>query len=327
MRGWLNIMLVVGVLGVLGVGVVLWLLLEPFTGVRGARVSADPQQPARLAAMVRVLSERFFPRDHTHVANLDAAARYIAGELRAVGVTVTEQEWQVGGQTYRNLIARIGGDGPERIVVGAHYDACGADNPGADDNASGVAGLIALAQQLTQHPPALPVELVAWSLEEPPYFRTTNMGSAVHARSLAAAGVHVRAMLSLEMIGYFSDTEGSQSFPVALLELFYPTRGNYISIVGKLGHGGLIRRIKAAMRGATPLPVHSIAAPRFIPGIDFSDHLNYWDQGWPAVMITDTAFYRNNRYHTPSDTADTLDYQRMSQVVDGVTAAVHAIAD
>jgi hypothetical protein len=326
MRWGLNVGIVVFVLMMI-VAAVAWLLLEPFTGTRGARVSEDAQRPARLAATVRTLAERFFPRDHTHVANLDAAARFIAGELRAAGVTVSEQEWQVGGRVYRNLIARIGGDGAERIVVGAHYDACGDTNPGADDNASGVAGLIELARLLAKRPPAISVELVAWSLEEPPYFRTANMGSAVHARSLAATGVHVRAMLSLEMIGYFSDAQNSQGFPLKLLKLFYPTRGNYISIVGKLGSGRLVRRIKAAMRGASPLPVHSITAPRFIPGVDFSDHLNYWDQGWPAVMITDTAFYRNDRYHTPGDTADTLDYRRMAQVIDGVAAAVHTLAE
>lgn len=313
--------------GVLTIGIAVWLLTEPLVRKSGSPATEDSQRPARLEATVRLLSEHFFPRDHEHVENLDAVARYLRDELQTIGIAVSEQTWQADGRTYRNVIARIGGDAAERIVVGAHYDTCGAHNPGADDNASGVAGLLELARLFVKHPPPMPVELVAWSLEEPPYFRTAQMGSAVHARSLAASGIRVRAMLSLEMIGYFSDETDSQGFPVSLLKLLYPTVGNYISVVGKLGQGSLIRRIKSAMKGASSLPVHSIAAPRQVPGIDFSDHQNYWNEGWPAVMITDTAFYRNDRYHTRHDTADTLNYRKMAQVIDGVESAIRSIAE
>lgn len=322
----LTIALSVLLFGLLTTAVTVWLVTEPFVGKRGTPTTEDPQRPARLEAAVRTLSERFFPRDHEHTDNLDAVARYLSDELRAIGVAVSEQTWQADGRTYRNVIARIGGDATERIVVGAHYDACGAHNPGADDNASGVAGLLELARLFAKHPPSLPVELVFWSLEEPPYFRTAEMGSAQHARSLAASGIRVRAMFSLEMIGYFSDEKDSQDFPISLLKLLYPSQGNYISIVGKLGQGALVRRIKSAMKGASALPVYSVCAPRQVPGIDFSDHLNYWDEGWPAVMITDTAFYRNSRYHTRHDTADTLSYRHMAQVIDGVEAAIRDIA-
>src|SRR6266542_3744173 len=132
----------------------------------------------------------------------------------------------------------------------------------------------------------------------------------------------VRVMFSLEMIGYFSDAPGSQRFPSSVLSLFYPTEGNFISVIGKMGAGMLVRKIKKAMAEATSLPVYSINAPRLIPGVDFSDHLSYWREGYPAVMITDTAFYRNANYHTMWDTADRLDYQRMSQAVEAVYAAV-----
>jgi Zn-dependent M28 family amino/carboxypeptidase len=220
---------------------------------------------------------------------------------------------------------RFGPEAGERLVVGAHYDAFG-PYPAADDNASGVAGLIELAYLLGQHPPALAVELVAFTLEEPPYFRTAEMGSAVHAQSLKAAGVTVRVMFSLEMIGYFSDAPDSQRFPVPLLSLCYPSRGNFITVAGNVGEGLLVRRIKRAMSGASELPVYSINAPRLIPGLDFSDHLNYWQAGYPAVMITDTAFFRNRNYHTMQDTADKLDYRRMAQVVEGVMAAVVALS-
>lgn len=330
MFGGRAVTLTLSVLAVCGLlmAVAVWLLTEPFVRASDAATkdASDPQRVARLEATVRALSERYVPRDHRHVDNLDAVARYISDELQQTGATVSEQTWQANGRTYRNVIARYGGDGTERVIVGAHYDACGEENPGADDNASGVAGLLELARLFAKKPPMLPVELVAWSLEEPPYFRTAKMGSAVHARSLATSGIRVRAMISLEMIGYFSDAEDSQGFPVSALKLLYPTKGNYISVVGKLGQSGLVRRIKSAMRGASSLPVYSISAPRLIPGIDFSDHQNYWDEGWPAVMITDTAFYRNQNYHTENDKADTLNYQKMAQVIDGVEAAIRLIA-
>jgi Zn-dependent M28 family amino/carboxypeptidase len=151
------------------------------------------------------------------------------------------------------------------------------------------------------------------------------MGSAVHAASLKKQRVLVRAMFCLEMIGYFSDAPGSQSFPTPALKPFYPSKGNFITVVGKPDQGALVRRVKASMRGASALPVFSINAPAAVPGIDFSDHGSYWKAGYEAaVMITDTAFYRNPNYHTAGDTADTLDYRRMALVVQGLYAAVLA---
>jgi Zn-dependent M28 family amino/carboxypeptidase len=276
---------------------------------------------ARLEAHVRALSERFVPRDYPNTANLDRAAAYIGSHLGRALAEVSEETFEVNGRTYRNVVAAMGPDTPERIVVGAHYDAAG-PFPAADDNASGVAGLIELAHLLRAAPPARRVELVAYSLEEPPFFRTPDMGSAFHARSLRRRGVRVRAMLSLEMIGYFDDAPGSQGFPLRPLKWFYPAEGNFIAVVGGIRGGALVRRVRNAMRLASPLPVHSIAAPRWVPGIDYSDHSSYWDAGYPAVMITDTAFYRNPHYHTARDLPDTLDYSRMAMVVRGVHAAV-----
>lgn len=281
--------------------------------------------PARLEAHVRKLSIEFSPRDVSHLDNLDRTAAYIAGELKQAGGSVSEQGYRVEGNSYRNVIARFGPETGERIIVGAHYDAC-MPLPGADDNASGVAGLIELARLLGQRAPALRVDLVAYSTEEPPYFRTTGMGSSVHAQSLRKENVSVRAMLSLEMIGYFSDAKGSQHFPIGILPVLYPSTGNFIGVVGRVGDGLLVRRIKSAMSNAAPLPVYSMSAPSFLPGVDFSDQLNYWHAGYDGVMITDTAFYRNRNYHTEHDTAEKLDYKRMAMVVEGVYAAVTDLA-
>ncbi|HKI00626.1 MAG TPA: M28 family peptidase [Thermoanaerobaculia bacterium] len=298
------------------------LLLGLFARSRVDRRPA-PVDPARLEAHVRALAG-FAPRDESHPENLDRAAAYIRQELRRAGGRVEDQTFETAGETYRNVVARFGPETGERLVVGAHYDAAG-PYPGADDNASGVAGLIELAHLLGKSPPPLPVELVAYSLEEPPYFGSRAMGSAIHAAALKKQGARVRAMIGLEMIGYFSDEPGSQQFPAPGLGLLYPSRGNFITVVGKLGQGGLVRRIKKAMRSAGPLPVESITAPTSLPGVDLSDHRNYWAAGYEAVMITDTAFLRNPHYHRDSDRPETLDYRRMAGVVEGVNAAVLAL--
>jgi Zn-dependent M28 family amino/carboxypeptidase len=301
------------------VGVWFWITQPLFSNSN--RLTTASADPARLEAHVRMLSTEFHPRDEGHPANLDRAAAYISEELKEAGGVVSEQPYEVEGKTYRNVISRFGPETKERLVVGAHYDTAG-PLPGADDNASGTAGLIELAQLLGKQELPMRVELVAYSLEEPPYFRTSHMGSAIHATSLRKQGADVRAMVSLEMIGYFSDEPESQRFPAPFLEAFYPSRGNFIAVVGRLDEGLLVRRVKAAMRGASPLPVYSINSPTFVPGVDFSDQLNYWNAGYDAVMITDTAFLRNQNYHTINDTPETLDYKRMAMVVEGVYAAV-----
>ena len=278
-----------------------------------------------LEAHVRMLSETLVPRNEARRENLDRVAAYIGAELGRAGGRVEEQPFEVDKRTYRNVIAAFGPPAGEIVVVGAHYDAFGLF-PGADDNASGVAGLIELGRLLGRTPPPRPVHLVAYTLEEPPYFRTESMGSAVHAAALQRGNARVRAMLSLEMIGYFSDASGSQEYPLRVLHAFYPDRGDFIAVVGRFGEGGLVRSVKRAMSGATTLPVRSITAPAALAGVDFSDHLNYWERGIAAVMITDTAFFRNRAYHTRDDTPERLDYEKMAKVVAGVYAAVHALA-
>src|SRR5215510_15804444 len=276
----------------------------------------------RLETHVRMLAETLAPRHWKRQDNLDRAAAYVGAQLAEAGARVTGQVYAVeGAGRYRNVTGSFGPEGGERVLVGAHYDAAG-PLPGADDNASGVAGLLELARLLGNRQLPMRVELVAYTLEEPPFFRSEQMGSAMHAKSLKREGAVVRVMFALEMIGYFSDARDSQHYPSSAFSLYYPTEGNFISVVGKIGDGMLVRRIKKAMTGATSLPVYSINATRLIPGVDLSDHSSYWREGYPAVMITDTAFYRNSNYHTRDDTAERLDYRRMSQAVEGVFAAV-----
>ncbi|MEM7052001.1 MAG: M28 family peptidase [Acidobacteriota bacterium] len=277
---------------------------------------------AALRQHVEVLSQDLVPRDHDHPENLDRAAAYIREHFEAAGSRVEEQPYQADGKTYRNVILRLGPTEGEAIVLGAHYDAYDV-YPAADDNASGVAALLELARLLADQELQRPLHLVAYTLEEPPYFRTQNMGSAVHARSLGAAGAEVAFMISIEMIGYFSDQPGSQTYPSPLIARLYPTTGNFIAVVGRFRDGFLVRRIKASLGSASDLPVVSMNAPaNLVRGLDFSDHLNYWHQGFPGLMVTDTSFYRNFAYHTEGDTADRLDYGRMAEVVAGLHQVV-----
>ena len=283
-------------------------------------------EPARLEAHVRMLSETFRPRDARHPDNLERTAAYVEDELRRAGARIRSQDVVVPGQVYRNVIGEFGPASGPRIVVGAHYDAY-LDLPGADDNASGVAGLVELAWLLGRDPPPVRVELVAWTLEEPPWFATPHMGSAVHAKSLVESKADVVLAISLEMIGYFTDELWTQESPMRLLHLYYPFRGNFIAVVGRIDQRGPVGIVKRAMAEATPLPVRSINAPPNLQGVDFSDHRNYWRYDYPAVMITDTAFMRNRAYHRESDTADRLDYRRMAMVVEGVFAAIRAMGE
>ncbi|MEO7728385.1 MAG: M28 family peptidase [Burkholderiales bacterium] len=286
-----------------------------------------------MRANVRMLSEAYYPRSFNQSRKLEAAGKYVQGLFLAAGANVEKQEVLVDGERFFNVVAKFGPKTGPVLVIGAHYDSYGdafsasseskgygADThtPGADDNASGVAGLVELAFLLVKNPPRLPVVLVAYTLEEPPNFRTERMGSAWHVKSLGQSGQPVEMMISLEMIGYFSDAKNTQNFPLPGMGALYSTKGNFITIVSRLQDWSQTRRLKAAMVGASDLPVYSMNAMPLVPGVDFSDHLNYWQLNIPAVMVTDTAFNRNTQYHRAGDTYDKLDYHRMAKVIQGV---------
>ena len=296
---------------------VLWLVIaRPTISTSGAPKSEFTPNPATLRQYVEVISKGFAPRDVDHAENLHRLAEYLAGEFKSLGARVSYQEFAVEQISYKNVLAEYGPQTAQVVVIGAHYDTAG-DQPGADDNASGVAGLLELGRLLGQAKLTTKVVLAAYALEEPPLFGTESMGSAVHAKSLLTNRASVKLMISLEMIGYFSDRKNSQGFPFSLLKLFYPSTGNFILIVDQV-FSNQARRLKKRMSAASHLPVYSINAPAWVPGVDFSDHVNFWRLGYPAVMVTDTSFYRNDAYHSRADTADRLDYQKMAQVVLGV---------
>ena len=284
-------------------------------------MKADPKQ---LHADVEFLTTLQPARHYRNLRSLNQAADYIKtafGKLE--NGHVEEQTFKADGRQYRNIIVWFGPPDAPRLVVGAHYDVCG-DQPGADDNASAVAGLLETARLLQQHGsnPKYRVELVAYPNEEPPYFATEYMGSAVHAKSLHDAKVPVRAMLCYEMIGYFRDEPGSQRFPNEQLAALFPSTGNFIIAVGRTGQESFTQQVQELMKTKADIDVQRINLPAEMGLAGLSDHRNYWKYGYEALMINDTSFLRNPNYHLPSDTIDTLDFKRMAEVVNGVYAAI-----
>lgn len=321
-------MMALRVLGGFVVGMILQL------SVASSEVSPSPDNTertglrARLEAIVRTLAETIGPRSYRDATNLSAAADFITQSFEAGGYTVTFQPYEVKGQSYRNIIAeRRGTEEPERVlIVGAHYDTVDG-SPGADDNASGVAVLLELARLHAETPFLKTVRFVAFTLEEPPFFRSRKMGSRVYARSLKARGEQVEAMLGLEMVGYYSQEKGSQSFPFPLfwLRWRYPTTGNFITVVSNPESEPLQIKIRDALKAHMTLPVETFTGPWWIPGVDFSDHSSFWNEDYPAVMLTDTAYLRNPHYHRDTDRPDTLDYSAMTELVQGLSGTLTAL--
>lgn len=259
-------------------------------------------------------TEKF--RTYNNIDQLNKTADYIKFVFNQYSDSVFIQEYSVNGQVYKNVICSFGTENKKRVIVGAHYDVCG-NQEGADDNASGVVGLLELSRLLKGQKLNQRIDLVAYTLEEPPYFRTEYMGSYIHAKSLVDNKAEVYGMISLEMIGYFSDDKKSQSYPLGLLSFFYGNKGNYITLVKKFGAGQFTRKFCRKYKSTKAITTKKFSGPPALAGIDFSDHLNYWKFGFSALMLTDTSFFRNKNYHEPTDTMETLDIKRMAKVIDG----------
>jgi Zn-dependent M28 family amino/carboxypeptidase len=271
----------------------------------------------RIKQALTVLTQSPKARNYQNLQELNDAAAFIFDEFSRFADTVYYQTYQVKGVHYKNVIASFGQQYSKHLIVGAHYDVCG-NQPGADDNASGVVGLLELARQLADSAPHQCIDLVAYTLEEPPFFATAYMGSYVHAETLKHDSVDVIGMMSLEMIGYFKTEKNTQNYPLKFFRWFYGSTGNYITVVSKLNRENFGRQLTRQLKKNTVLPTKKFQGPKNLTGIDFSDHRNYWNFGYPAVMITDTSFYRNVNYHQKTDTMGTLSIVKMAQVIDGV---------
>ena len=280
-----------------------------------------------LRLVVTKLCREIGARTYQDLERLARTTAFIRSEFAGAGLAVTSQAFNYDGRVYENVIGERRGDvSPGTvIVIGAHYDTV-STTPGADDNASGIAGLLGIARMLKDRSCDRTVRFVAFALEEPPVYRSRDMGSYHYAESLKNSGDDVRGMICLEMIGFFSDREGSQHYPLPFMKLKFPGTGDYIALVGNRRSKAFTKDIAASFRQATDLPVITLNAPAIVVGIDFSDHWSFNKFGIPAFMVTDTAFYRNPNYHAPTDLPETLDYTRMAKVVEGLASSIEGKA-
>lgn len=282
----------------------------------------------RLERHVMVLAGIIGERNVWRYAALERAAGYIEETLRDLRYPVIAQAYTAEGETVRNLETEITGTRwPEEVVlIGAHYDSV-QGSPGANDNASGVAALLEIARGLKGKRPARTVRFVAFVNEEPPFFNSQEMGSRVYARRARERSDNIVAMLSLETIGYYVDAKGSQHYPLPLFLLSYPDTGDFIAFIGNLSSRALVQQSLGSFRRHTAFPSEGIAAPGWMEGIYWSDHWPFWQEGYRALMVTDTAPFRYPHYHTGSDTPDKIDYPRLARVVSGLTRVTLDLAN
>lgn len=324
-REWLWVVLQIVIFGIVFIAASFYVTSMPgrsYTGPPRQLSNLDQERRERLKKHVSTLAERIGERNIKHYDSLKAALDYIETTLRDEGYQITEQEYSVAGKPVKNIEAEIPGtQKPEEvIIVGAHYDSV-SGSPGANDNATGVAALLELARSFKEQNSERTLRFVAFVNEEPPYFQTAEMGSRVYARRSRERGEKIVAMISLETIGYYSDAENSQIYPFPF-SLFYPSKGNFIGFVGNTSSRTLVRRGIQIFREDAAFPSQGVAAPGWLTGIGWSDQWSFWQEAYPAMMVTDTAIFRYPHYHKRSDTPDKIDYDRMSRVVGGIGTVV-----
>jgi hypothetical protein len=275
---------------------------------------------------VETLAGSIGERNLSRYSNLVATADFLETSLAAAGYPVRRQGYEVAGKVCDNLEVEIAGaDRPNEIIlIGGHYDSI-EGSPGANDNATGAAAVLALARAFSGKKTSRTLRFVEFVNEEPPYYRSPAMGSVVYARRARARGEKIVAMLSLETIGYYSEAEGSQQhlFP---LNLFYPSTASFIAFVGNVSSRGLVREVVASFRRAADFPSEGAALPDFIIGVGWSDQWSFWREGYPAVMVTDTALFRYPYYHSDEDTPDKVRYDPLTRVVAGLAGVVADLA-
>ncbi len=292
----------------------------------------------QLRRHVRKLAGEIGERNLIQYTALREAADYVHHSFEQAGYDVERQTYDVAPRSFfglsevpeqplacANLIAEIpGSDKPaEIVVVGAHFDSV-EGSPGANDNATGVAAVLALARSFAGKKPGRTLRFLAFVNEEPPYFQTPSMGSLVYAKRCQERQENVVAMLSLETIGYYSDEPGSQNYP-APLGFFYPSKGNFVAVVGDTSSRRLVRKLIRSFRESTQFPSEGAATFGALPGVDWSDHWSFRQAGYSGVMVTDTAPFRYAHYHAASDTPDKIDYDRLARLVAGMESVIEEL--
>lgn len=298
------------------------------------RPAPDPATEPALRRHVDLLAGIVGPRNaHRHPGPLEAAATYIERTFADHGPTAAVHPFRTStGHAVRNIVAEVKGHAdPGRVwIVGAHYDSI-TTSPAADDNASGVAGVLEVSRLLRDIRPRETLRFVCFVNEEPPYYKTDDMGSLVYARACKTLNENIAGMVNLEMIGCFCDERGSQSYPPPLdrgpARRLLPQKGNFIAFVGNVASFWLTRRCRKLFKRTVDFPAWWLPAPAVFTAAGMSDHWSFWEQGYPAVMVTDTAFFRYRHYHEPTDTPDRLNYPRMAEVVTGLAGVMRGLVE
>lgn len=308
-----------------------WILMirmpgRSFHGVAPALSAEDVALRDELATHVQKLAGEIGERNVQHYDRLVAAADYIERAFIDAGLTPRRDGYDVQGKLCENIEAEIAGATPELLVIGAHYDSV-LRSPGANDNGSGIAALLNLARRFTGKPGARTLRFVAFPNEEQGHFQSEQMGSWVYASKCKARGDRIAGMISLETIGYFSEAENSQKYPVPGLGALYPTRGNFVAFVGNVASRSLVRQAIGSFRALATVPSEGAALPASVPGVGWSDHWSFWKLGYPAFMITDTAPFRYPHYHARTDTPEKLDYETMTRIVHALETVIADLAN
>ncbi len=286
--------------------------------------SAEIKLRDELIADVRILGGEIGERNMARYSQLNAAADFIENSFSRAGLHPRRDTYDLHGRACHNIEAEIRGARSEILIIGAHYDSV-FGSPGANDNGSGVAAMLALSRRFARTSSQHTLRFVAFVNEEPPYFLSEQMGSFVYAGRCKARGDQISAMISLETIGYFSDAPHSQTYPAPGLGVFYPTVGNFIGFVANVHSRALLRRSIAFFRKHAGVPSEGAALPAFIPGVSWSDQWAFWQHGYPGIMVTDTAPFRYPHYHSATDTPDKLDYNRFALVVSGMQKVIEGL--
>ncbi|MGI9087149.1 MAG: M28 family peptidase [Chthoniobacterales bacterium] len=312
------------------VGVVAWWLMirMPGRSFRGAPPPLTAEERAlrtELLADVQKFGGEIGERNLAHYAQLQAADDFIEHSFVVAGLQTQRDGYQAQGKICQNIEAQITGSSPEIIVVGAHYDTV-LGSPGANDNGSGVAALLALARRFSGKPTVRTLRFVAFPNEESGHFQNQEMGSWVYAKGCKARHEKVAGMISLETIGYYSHAAGTQSYPLPWLGAIYPSAGNFLAFVGNVSSRALVRKTIGIFRRGAAIPSEGAALPAGTPGVGWSDQWAFWQFGYPAMMLTDTAPFRYPHYHARTDTPEKLDYDSFARVVAGVQRVVAALA-
>jgi Peptidase family M28 len=307
---------------VFGWSLMVWMPGESYRQALPPLSAAEIQLKDRLKSDVETLAVKIGRRNFDSYQNLVAAKDFLSTELEQAGYKVREQKYTIEGKDFSNLEVEIPGSSraDEILVIGGHYDSA-FNSPGANDNATGAAAVLALAREFVGTKPMRTLRFVEFTNEEPPYFWTKNMGSLVYAQNAKKRGDKIVGMFSLETLGYFTDKANTQKYPPPL-SFLYPSQGDFIGFISDINSRELLRNTIRSFRAQAKFPSEGAALPSTIQGVGWSDHWSFWEQGYQAVMITDTAPFRYPHYHTAEDTLDKIDFEKLSRVTYGLSKVI-----